>query len=83
MKKYMCPVCGFFGLDEPPYNDKRESSFEICSCCGFEFGFDEGKTDDKYNTFRSIWIENGANWFLPEKRPEDWDLDEQLKNLKT
>jgi len=81
--KYMCPVCGFKGLDEPPYNDNKEASFEICPCCGFEFGFDNQGTSDKYSNFRLNWIKNGANWFLPDRKPKDWDLNKQLENLKT
>lgn len=80
--KYMCPVCGFVGLNEPPFNEKNEASYEICACCGFEFGFDEGDGEDKYSTFRSNWIKNGAKWFLPTRKPNEWDLKEQLKNLK-
>ena len=37
----MCPVCGFVGLAVSPYNEAGGGSFEICPCCGFEFGFDD------------------------------------------
>lgn len=39
--KYTCPVCGWPELDEPPYDDTGWGSFEICSCCGIEFGYDQ------------------------------------------
>lgn len=39
--KYICPVCGFKGLTEPAYDDQGNHSYEICSCCGFQFGFDD------------------------------------------
>jgi len=54
---YECPVCGFVGLDEkpydtwpppsgvpivPPYQDwLGRPSYEVCSLCGFEFGNDD------------------------------------------
>ena len=38
---HMCPVCGYIGLNEQPYDDNGCPSYEICSCCGFEFGFDD------------------------------------------
>jgi transcription elongation factor Elf1 len=41
--KYICPVCGFNGLKEAPYGPNQEPSYEICSNCGVEFGFDDRK----------------------------------------
>ncbi|CAI6246577.1 hypothetical protein NRS6120_05960 [Bacillus subtilis] len=38
--KHTCPVCGFKGLAEPPYDHEGNHSHEICPCCGFQFGFD-------------------------------------------
>jgi hypothetical protein len=38
---YICPVCGFIGLKQPPYDENGNESLEICHCCGFEFGTDE------------------------------------------
>ena len=34
---YICPVCGWNGLESSP----DVSSYEICSCCSFEFGVDD------------------------------------------
>lgn len=39
--KHTCPVCGFKGLAEPPYDHEGNHSHEICPCCGFQFGFDD------------------------------------------
>ena len=41
-QKYICPVCGFNDLKEAPFGLNQEPSYEICPCCGFEFGFDGG-----------------------------------------
>ena len=41
MDKNTCPVCGYDGLYEPPYNEKGSGSYEICPCCGFQFGYDD------------------------------------------
>ena len=79
-KKYTCPVCGFDDLEEPPYNAQREPSYEICPCCGFEFGFDDGGQAQSFDSFRLRWIESGAAWFRPELKPNNWDLHKQLKN---
>lgn len=80
-KKYLCPVCGFDGLKEPPFNDHNEPSHEVCPCCGFEFGFDDASSQGTLNVFRKHWIENGAQWFMPNLKPANWDLQKQLKNL--
>lgn len=72
---YICPVCGYERLSDPPKN------FSICSCCGTEFGFDD--FDKSYAKLRSIWIAKGYPWFDPiEHAPEDWDPTLQLENLQ-
>jgi hypothetical protein len=76
---YTCPVCGFNGLNEVPYDKYGSPSHEICPCCGFEFGF-EGKED--MARFREDWIRKGAPWFTPGLKPADWDPKKQLANLK-
>ncbi len=73
---YICPVCGFKGLKEMPYDKHGSPSYEICHCCGFEFGLDEKASMDR---FREDWIRKGAPWFTPGLKPADWDLQKQLK----
>ncbi|MDD5194811.1 MAG: hypothetical protein PHQ96_03935 [Candidatus Omnitrophica bacterium] len=80
-KRYMCPVCGFTGLQELPYNQENLPSYEICPCCGFEFGFDGDNNQDTFATFRKLWIDRGAQWFKPDLKPKYWDRKEQLNNL--
>jgi len=80
-KKYICPVCGFGGLKEAPYDRQNSPSYEICPCCGFEFGFDEEIGQDAFLAFRRRWIEQGALWFMPKLKPKNWDLKRQLQNL--
>ncbi|MCG7421042.1 hypothetical protein MHJ97_11470 [Macrococcus epidermidis] len=41
MKYYICPVCGYDKIDEPPYGIGGSPSYNICSCCGFEYGYSE------------------------------------------
>ena len=78
---YFCPVCGFRGLKEVPYDEHGAPSYEICPCCGFEFGFDGFNNSIAYVDFRQRWIKNGARWFIPGLKPEGWDLGNQLSNL--
>jgi hypothetical protein len=79
---YMCPVCGFVGLTEPPYDESGAGSYEICPSCGFEFGFDDQSEGRTFEEYRAEWIAGGAKWFDSERRPPDWDLEEQLSHLK-
>lgn len=79
--KHVCPACGYQGLEEPPYDIYNNPSYEICSCCGFEFGFDDGSEGMSYQKYREKWIKDGAQWFTKELRPNNRNLEEQLKNI--
>jgi hypothetical protein len=82
--KYICPVCGYDDLNEAPYKDydaKTAASFEICPCCGTEFGY----TDDEISwlELRKRWIKSGHNWFSKTtKKPKKWSYASQLLNIK-
>lgn len=77
-KRFKCPVCGFPALEEPAWDPETGSpSFNICPCCGCEFGYDDA-TPQARERYRQQWIDRGAPWFKPELRPVNWDLEEQL-----
>lgn len=83
--KYKCPVCNFKGLFEPAYDPDGYGTYEICICCGFEFGFDDDgyKTkEEAYTTWRIKWKEGGCKWFSEyniEFKPADWNPNKQLE----
>ncbi len=77
---YICPVCGYDRLEEPTYIDGRIPSHDICDCCGCEFGLDDC-TERQIEKYRQKWVNEGCRWFVPEMKPENWDIDVQLKNL--
>jgi len=82
-QKYICPICGFQGLDEAPYDEDLNASYDICPCCGVEFGYDDFKNDNvKFEIARNKWISNGAKWFNKNKKPKNWILEAQLKNTE-
>ena len=96
-KKYIYLLCGYPGLEEGHFvriengkknysNPKGTPTFEICPCCGTEFGFSEYdfKTESKksWEKIRKEWIDNGAEWFMIKMKPHHWDLNKQLLNLK-
>jgi len=79
--KYVCNVCGYNELTSPPWGENgHTASFDICPCCGVEFGY-EDSTETGKKRFLNHWIDNGAVWFIPKLKPTNWCLYEQLENL--
>ncbi len=79
--KYSCPVCGWSELNEPPRNNAGNASFEICPCCGFEFGFDDDDQGLTYEQARVRWIAGGMRWWSRgQPAPLGWDAEKQLSN---
>jgi hypothetical protein len=58
-------------MEDPP------SDYNICPCCGTEFGYhDAGRT---YEELRSVWLHSGANWWSPcDLPPRGWNAYQQL-----
>jgi len=86
-QKYICPVCGYDGLDEPAYGKNGEPSYNICSCCCFEYGVDDScgyrSLEEDFNDYRGKWIEKkGCEWFEADQKPQNWELSKQLNNLQ-
>jgi transcription elongation factor Elf1 len=78
---YTCPICGYDQLTEPPYDKNGNPSYEICSCCGFEYGYDDHDQGESFESYRIEWINNGAIWFDQNSKPKDWSLKSQLLNI--
>lgn len=73
----ICPVCGFIGLDEPPYDETGCPSYVICPCCGTEFGYDD--TTAAHRELRIRWISGGMLWWSKrEPPPSGWNPKKQL-----
>ena len=77
-----CPVCGTHELvchpyrdydgtippdAKPPYEDSLGApSYEVCSRCGFEFGFDDNPGNmmgDTFESYRQVWESEGRPRF--------------------
>ena len=77
-----CPVCGFDKLAEPPRNKTGGASFEICTCCGFQFGVTDDDKGLSYNDYREQWISQGMLWSSQSKKaPKGWDPQVQLGSM--
>ncbi|WP_235591764.1 hypothetical protein [Pseudomonas syringae] len=76
---YICPVCGYPDLDEPAYDSFGCASYNICPCCGVEFGYDDSTI--AHFQLREKWISEGMQWWSKHQtKPDDWDPLKQLKN---
>jgi hypothetical protein len=77
---YFCKVCGYKS-DYPPWGeDGKTASFELCLCCGVEFGYEDATPQATIN-YRNSWINKGAIWFHKEFKPSDWSFKDQLKKI--
>ena len=76
----ICPVCGYNNLYDPPYNSEGLGSFEICPCCGFEFGCDDFPNKvEAHEQWRKKWIAQGFRWFSQCRLPPNgWEPQIQL-----
>jgi hypothetical protein len=82
---FLCPVCGFAGLEEPPWSDAAPSD-EICPSCGTHFGFDDAAKGDaarreaRHRELRERWKAAGCPWFSRATQPPtSWDPATQLE----
>lgn len=81
-ESWRCRVCGLLSedIDKPWGGDGKTPSFNICNCCGCEFGYPDGLLSG-IRKFRENWIAKGALWRDEKARPENWNLEEQLKKI--
>ena len=76
-----CKVCGY-KLNYLPWGEDGETPcFDICPCCGVEFG-NEDYTEESLKEYRAKWISEGAHWFDPNLQPQNWSLQEQISNIR-
>jgi len=78
--EFNCRVCGLDQGFKPWGEDGNLPTFDICDCCGVQFGYEDCNVF-YVKKFRDEWIKNGAKWFTPKDRPENWSLAEQLKQI--
>jgi hypothetical protein len=77
--KHTCPVCGWPELEELPRDEQNCASYEICPCCGFEFGFDDDAHGLTYEQARARWIGGGMKWWSTARpSPIGWNPMSQL-----
>ena len=88
---FTCPVCGYPGLTELPWNAEGGASYENCPSCGIEFGYHDEPTacggddlprEELHKKWRQKWIREGMRWqSVGVPQPKDWRPMEQLLNV--
>jgi len=78
--KFKCRVCGLRQFPDLPWGeDGRQPSYNICDCCGVEFGYgDDGLQNCLRLRRRWVEVEN-CRWFSPKLCPRDWNLPAQIR----
>src|SRR4051794_27143766 len=73
-----CPVCGYARLPHPAHDESGAASFQICPCCGVQFGYQDANFP--HAALRRIWLAGGATWYSSVTPPPDnWNALEQLR----
>jgi hypothetical protein len=73
MPAHVCLVCDYPHLSEPPRSEFGGGSFEICPCCGFQFGVNDDGEGISYDDWRRKWENGGMKWASFDiKPPRDW-----------
>ncbi|MEQ1665294.1 MAG: hypothetical protein ABL927_07970 [Bdellovibrionales bacterium] len=71
---------------KPPYLQHwGKASYDICVCCGFEYGLDDepgGEFEPStFEAYLQNWVQvENCKWFDIKLRPLNWNIAEQLKN---
>jgi hypothetical protein len=80
MPAFMCPVCGYPGLEEEPRSSSGGGSYEICPSCAFQFGVTDDDRGISYEEWRQMWRAKGMPWDQGASAPPvAWDPVKQLR----
>lgn len=82
LEHFTCRICGYLN-DIPIWNDFGDlvlNENNDCPCCGIHWG-EEDNTLLEIRTYRTRWLDGGAEWVWPAIEPEDWEVEHQLVNI--
>jgi hypothetical protein len=79
-QSYACHICGLLQDELPWGEDGKTSSFNICDCCGCEFGYNDA-TDVALKQYREDWVNHGKAWYKPKLKPLNWSFEKQIEQV--
>jgi len=71
-----CRVCGFEPSVPPWGMTGSDPSWEICPCCGVEYGYEDASAEGA-RRYRRRWLELGAPWSDSTVPDDGLTLDER------
>jgi hypothetical protein len=77
---FACRACGLLQAEAPWGDDGQSPVFEICDCCGAEFGYEDA-TLEAVTRARRLWLEKGAPWSNPKAMSSTWSVKAQLAQV--
>jgi hypothetical protein len=69
------------GLNPPYRLQFGMPSYDVCACCGFEFGNDDDPgtaAPISFDEYFDEWLSQGCKWFDERMKPLNWSLAEQM-----
>lgn len=79
---HVCLVCGYPDLEHAPRGREGGGSFEICPCCGYQYGVDDDDRQVTPEAWRAGWVKEGMLWWSRGiAAPEGWDARAQLRTV--
>ena len=82
-KIWPCRVCGLdMGSHAWGGDENLSFTYEICDCCGAEAGLNDIDID-AVKRYRKKWIEDGCPWFFAAVKPDGWNLEKQMCQIKS
>lgn len=74
-----CRICGLDHGEEGVRMSSGMPTFNICECCGTEFGYDDL---NNWSQYRKYWLyELKCKWMDETYKPANWSLCTQLLNI--
>lgn len=81
--KLECRICGYKNESYPWGEDGKSPSYQICPCCGSQFGVDDITPENMQKYFEQ-WKIDQYKWSNAKLKPKNWTIEYQLKyNWKT
>lgn len=83
LEKYLCPSCGYkFPLSLYAEDGQFDSVDEICSACGYQYGYTDINSGYSFQEWRHQWIAQGMKFkHQIENQDPRWNPIAQLQTI--